>query len=620
MNSIKNKLILFITGSIFFVSISFGVISYMQAKRVVMGQTNQSFVEFAEEMARGVEANMRVNITVMESLRERKIIDDNSPWEGKLEILQKEARRAGFDSFGLADSSGNVISFVKDRNKVNVSDRPYFIRALSGVSAYSEVLLNRLTGQPTTIIAVPVIRNGAIKGVLIGQRNGNELSDYVNKVKIGKTGYAYMAGKDGAVIAHRNSKLVLERFNPIKAVEQDKSLEPLAAVVKKMIHGETGVANYFFAGKDRYSSFAPIPGTDGWSIAVAMDLDEILEGVHYLRNAVIAISILFLITGIAFAFFIGAGIAGPIIAAVSHAEVMATLDLTTDVPDVFLNRKDEIGKLAHAFNTLVFKLRETISGVIISAEQVSSASEQIGNANENLSQRTSEQASSLEEISATIEETNSSTKQNSENAAQASRLANITLKLAENGGVIVGEAVDSIGEINSSSARIADITSMINEIAFQTNLLALNAAVEAARAGEQGRGFAVVAGEVRNLAQRSGEASKEIGSLIKDSLSKIGTGTELVNKSGEALKEIIESVKQVSNIVSEMAASSEEQSRGVEQISIAVIEMDTMTQHNAALVEETASSSEELANQAQELLLMIQQFKLDDNFKKDVLN
>ena len=177
------------------------------------------------------------------------------------------------------------------------------------------------------------------------------------------------------------------------------------------------------------------------------------------------------------------------------------------------------------------------------------AVEEIASGNENLSQRTSEQASSLEEIAATVEETNASTKQNAGNANEANTLSETSSKLAIDGGHIVEKAVVSIGEINNSSKKISEIITMINEIAFQTNLLALNAAVEAARAGEQGRGFAVVAGEVRNLAQRSASAAKEIGALIKDSIGKIDEGTDLVNKSGEALKEIILSAKQVKDII-----------------------------------------------------------------------
>jgi methyl-accepting chemotaxis protein len=182
--------------------------------------------------------------------------------------------------------------------------------------------------------------------------------------------------------------------------------------------------------------------------------------------------------------------------------------------------------------------------------------------------------------------------------------------LAEEGGRVVYEAVNAINEINDASKKIESIISVINEISFQTNLLALNAAVEAARAGEQGRGFAVVAGEVRNLAQRSGSAAKEIGELIKSTIVKVDKGTSLSNKSGEALKEIIESVKNVGRLVSEINAASEEQKQGAQQINVAISELDSMTQQNAGLVEETASASEEMSNQAQELLATMEKFKI----------
>jgi len=341
------------------------------------------------------------------------------------------------------------------------------------------------------------------------------------------------------------------------------------------------------------------------------DIENLVSS--YLSSTIKTIALIaFIITIVMslFSLYIALNLSRPLEAAVLHAERMADLDLSKDSSEEFLRREDELGALAKSFQSLSNILRETVVGIIKSSQQVATATEQIGQDNENLSQRTSEQASSLEEIAATIEESNATTKQNSDNAIEASKLTQNTLVLAENGGVVVEEAVKSIGEINASSARIADIISMINEIAFQTNLLALNAAVEAARAGDQGRGFAVVAGEVRNLAQRSGEAAKEIGVLIKDSVDKIGNGTDLVNKSGEALREIIQAVKQVNNIVSEMAAASDEQRRGIEQINTAVTEMDNMTQQNAALVEETASASEEMSSQAQELLSMVQRFNV----------
>lgn len=278
-----------------------------------------------------------------------------------------------------------------------------------------------------------------------------------------------------------------------------------------------------------------------------------------------------------------------------------------------MDQNDELGQLAKALNLSADNLEKLITDITSASINLVNAVEEIARGNENLSQRTSEQASSLEEIAATVEEANASTRQNSANASEANTLAEASSKFAADGGQIVEQAVVSISDINNSSKKISEIINMINEIAFQTNLLALNAAVEAARAGEQGRGFAVVAGEVRNLAQRSAQASKEINTLIKNSIEQIDDGTSLVIKSGDALKEIIVSINQVRQINAEIAAASEEQSHGIEQITTAVTALDSMTQQNAALVEETAAASEEMSNQAQELLSMVKQFKIRED-------
>ncbi len=292
------------------------------------------------------------------------------------------------------------------------------------------------------------------------------------------------------------------------------------------------------------------------------------------------------------------------------AKKFAEGDLTQRL---LVGKKEEVGMLGEisvALNDAVENFDKLLANVITSTQSLASAVEQISKGNQNLSQRTSEQASALEEIASTIEETTATIKQNAENAGNANMMANKASKLAGDGVDIVNKAVSSINEISQSSKKIAEIITMINEISFQTNLLSLNAAVEAARAGEQGRGFAVVAGEVRNLAQRSATAAKEIGVLISDSVEKINAGTGLVNKSGESLKEITSSIKDVSKVVSEIAAASQEQKTGVEQVNNAVIEMDTMTQQNAALVEETASASEQMANQAQELISIMGKFNV----------
>lgn len=320
------------------------------------------------------------------------------------------------------------------------------------------------------------------------------------------------------------------------------------------------------------------------------------------------------IMGVIITIVLARAVSGPVNKGLSFAQKIAKGDFTERID---LNQKDELGILGKALNDTADNLEKLIADILVAAQNLTQAVQEIASGNENLSQRTSEQASSLEEIASTIEETTATINQNADNSKEADKLSRGASTEAEDGGRVVYEAVAAISDISDSSKKIEEIISVINEIAFQTNLLALNAAVEAARAGEQGRGFAVVAGEVRNLAQRSGNAAKEIAELIKDSRNKVTRGTELANKSGEALKKIVESIKSVGKYVSEIAAASEEQRQGVSQINVAVEELDSMTQQNAGLVEETASASEEMANQAQELLAMMEKFKIRDSLKNE---
>jgi methyl-accepting chemotaxis protein len=275
-----------------------------------------------------------------------------------------------------------------------------------------------------------------------------------------------------------------------------------------------------------------------------------------------------------------------------------------------VTRNDELGQLQTAFKTMDERLAAIVTEVRHGSSSVSTAAQQISRGNDDLSQRTQEQASSLEETASSMEEMTSTVKQNAENASHANQLARGAREQAEKGGDVVAQTVVAMREINSSSKKISDIVSLIDEIAFQTNLLALNAAVEAARAGEQGRGFAVVATEVRNLAGRSANAAKEIKGLINDSANKVKAGSELVDQSGKALAEIVDSVKKVTDIVAEIAAASSEQSAGIDQVNHAVLQMDEMTQQNAALVEESAAAARAMHEQATELSRQVSFFQV----------
>jgi methyl-accepting chemotaxis protein len=283
-------------------------------------------------------------------------------------------------------------------------------------------------------------------------------------------------------------------------------------------------------------------------------------------------------------------------------------DLTYRLPPM----DAEFGEIATSLNGFIDKLHEVVSTTKSLTAGMSSGALQIARGNDDLSQRTQEQAAALEETASSMEQMTATVKQNADNARQANQLSANARTHAEKGGSVVARAIGAMEEINASSRKIADIISVIDEIAFQTNLLALNAAVEAARAGEQGRGFAVVASEVRSLAQRSATAAKEIKELINQSVEKVSAGSQLVDESGRTLNDIMEAVKRVSDIIAEIAAASEEQAQGIEQVNNAVSQMDSTTQQNAALVEEASAASKALEQQAQGLVAQVGQFRTRD--------
>jgi methyl-accepting chemotaxis protein len=356
------------------------------------------------------------------------------------------------------------------------------------------------------------------------------------------------------------------------------------------------------AYQDEINKLAAMQITAADAVAVS-----VLDTYASTRTVMISLGLIAIFVGVLFAWRITRSITGPIGKAVKVAETVSSGDLSSQI---VADSRDETGMLMHALKKMNDNLVQIVGQVRSGTDTIATASAEIAAGNQDLSSRTEQQAGSLEETASSMEELTSTVKQNADNARQANKLAVNAADIASRGGAVVAEVVSTMGSINDSSRKIVDIISVIDGIAFQTNILALNAAVEAARAGEQGRGFAVVATEVRNLAQRSAAAAKEIKGLIDDSVQKVEAGTSLVDKAGSTMTEIVTSIGHVTDIMNEISNASDEQSTGIEQVNKAIAGMDQVTQQNAALVEQASAAAEAMQEQAGRLAEVVSVFRL----------
>lgn len=460
-----------------------------------------------------------------------------------------------------------------------------------------------------------------------------EVIDAINKANAG-----LMSGEE-ALRAVQNARVTIDReWNAYMATSLTPEESELAAEATKLfvpaneaiaglvraLERTSGTARGALDEYDGslYASIDPISS----KITELVDLQlrvsqEAAEAANSRYRVVLTQTVTMMMLAIAIslwlAYMIARSITRPLQQAVTLAQAVADGDLSGDVEVMSTN---EIGQLLSAQKAMIRSLSTVVIEVRSNAESVATASAQIAQGNADLSQRTEMQASALEETSASMEEMGSTSSQNADNARQANQLAANASTVAEQGGEVVAKVVRTMRDINESSRKISDIIGVIDGIAFQTNILALNAAVEAARAGEQGRGFAVVAGEVRNLAQRSAEAAKEIKGLIGASVERVEHGSSLVDQAGDTMQDIVASIQRVSDIVSEISSASVQQSASVGQVSEAVNQMDQTTQQNAALVEESAAAAASLKNQARMLLHAVERFKLPESGARRLLS
>ena len=477
----------------------------------------------------------------------------------------------------------------------------YDVPKATGRAHFTEPYMYPINGKDVAIatLAAPIMVGGQFKGAVTGDFPLTGLGAMLANMKVMDEGTLALVSNGGLYASHkdhaRNGKKASDMpAAALDAVKQGKPYEYLDE------QGIVHVLQPLQAGKD----MAP------WAISLAFPQNVATAPARELAAYAALVAVLCAVIAVLVMVAVLHRLTRPL-RVLGHAMT----DLSGGNADLSarlaVRGNDELAEIARGFNGFVAKIQDVLARVRSSSDAVAVASGEIRQGNADLSMRTEQQAGALEETAASMEELNGTVKQNADNARQANQLAVSASDIATRGGEVVAQVVDTMSAIHDASKKVVDIIGVIDGIAFQTNILALNAAVEAARAGEQGRGFAVVATEVRNLAQRSAAAAKEIKSLIGDSVDKVGVGTRLVEEAGKTMDEVVASVRRVSDIVAEISAASAEQSSGIGQVNQAIVQMDGVTQQNAALVEEAAAAAESLQEQAAALVALVGEFRLE---------
>jgi len=437
------------------------------------------------------------------------------------------------------------------------------------------------------------------------------LKERIRAVKVGTTGYFFVLsaapGKTyGDLIVHPSK----EGENILASQSADGHL-----FIKEMLEKKEGTVHYDWqnpgeaSARQKFAAYSEMKDWN-WVIAGGTYRDEITAAATELRNRFILFGLAALgVLATLLYFLVRATVTRPLAEVQAVATRIADGDLTARAAT---RRDDEIGRLTGAINEIGARLSTVVGQVRDGAEHIATASQEISSGNLDLCSRTEEQAASLATTASSMDQLTTTVRQNADNARQADGLARSASEVAQKGGSTVAQVVARMDSIAQASGKISDIIGVIDGIAFQTNILALNAAVEAARAGEQGRGFAVVASEVRNLAQRSAAAAKEIKTLIDASNSEVNAGSELVAEAGATMQEVLASVQRVTDIMSEISSASQEQTQGIEEINRSVVEMDSVTQQNAALVEEASAAAQAMHEQADALARSVRLFRIAD--------